>query len=187
MQRTIGPALLDTCCEVIGSCIYVIGGLSVMCRRQYQVGDDEGSAEPWAYAVNVDDNKAIEERVKGQHTRLVPLLGHCLENDNAKFLSLDWITRLKVSIGTTEALCYLHHECNPPFVHRDIQASSILLDDKYEVRLGSLSEACTQEGDTHQRRISRLLRLPQSSDQGSSGSSQAVCAYDACWLWDQAR
>ncbi|KAI9123852.1 hypothetical protein K1719_005152 [Acacia pycnantha] len=142
---------------------------------------------------------------KVSHTRLVPLLGHCLENDNAKFLvykhmpngdllnclhnrqtiyedgtlqSLDWITRLKVSIGTAESLCYLHHECNPPFVHRDIQASSILLDDKYKVRLGSLSEACTQKGDTHQRRISRLLRLPQSSDQGSSGSSQAVCAYD---------
>lgn len=142
---------------------------------------------------------------KVSHTRLVPLLGHCLENDNEKFLvykhlpngdllnclhnretthedgtsqSLDWITRLKISIGTAEALCYLHHECNPPFVHRDIKATSILLDDKYEVRLGSLSEACTQEGDSHQRKISRLLRLPQSSDQGSSGSSPAVCAYD---------
>ncbi|XP_028789259.1 probable LRR receptor-like serine/threonine-protein kinase At2g16250 [Neltuma alba] len=143
---------------------------------------------------------------KVSHPRLVPLFGHCLENDKEKFLvykhmpngdllncmrnretthkdgtlqSLDWITRLKISIGTAEALCFLHHECNPPFVHRDIQATSVLLDDKYEVRLGSLSEACTQGGDTHQRRISRLLRLPQSSDQGSSGSSSpAVCAYD---------
>ncbi|XP_028765781.1 probable LRR receptor-like serine/threonine-protein kinase At2g16250 [Neltuma alba] len=143
---------------------------------------------------------------KVSHPRLVPLFGHCLENDKEKFLvykhmpngdllncmrnretthkdgtlqSLDWITRLKISIGTAEALCFLHHECNPPFVHRDIQATSVLLDDKYEVRLGSLSEACTQGGDTHQRRISRLLRLPQSSDQGSSGSSSpAVYAYD---------
>lgn len=44
---------------------------------------------------------------------------------------------------------------------RDIQASSILLDDKYEVRLGSLSEVCTQEGESHQSKITRLLRLPQ--------------------------
>lgn len=44
---------------------------------------------------------------------------------------------------------------------RDIQASSILLDDKYEVRLGSLSEACPQEGDSHQSKITRFLRLPQ--------------------------
>lgn len=138
------------------------------------------------------------------HTRLVPFLGHSLGNDNEKLLvyrympngdlstslyrktreddeslqTLDWITRLKVAIGAAEGLSYLHHECNPPLVHRDVQASSILLDDKFEVRLGSLSEICSQEGDTHQSVITRLLRLPQSSEQGSSGSSAAICAYD---------
>ncbi|CAK9149608.1 unnamed protein product [Ilex paraguariensis] len=61
---------------------------------------------------------------------------------------------------------------------KDVQASSILLDDKFEVRLGSLSEVCAQEGDTHQNRITRLLRLPQTSEQGSSGTPTAACAYD---------
>ncbi|KAJ9135519.1 hypothetical protein P3X46_032697 [Hevea brasiliensis] len=61
---------------------------------------------------------------------------------------------------------------------QDVQASSILLDDKFEVRLGSLSEVCPQDGDTHQNRITRLLRLPQSSEQGTSGSVTATCAYD---------
>ncbi|XP_015892717.3 probable LRR receptor-like serine/threonine-protein kinase At2g16250 [Ziziphus jujuba] len=141
---------------------------------------------------------------KVSHTRFVPFVGHCLENENEKFLvykhmpngdlstslykkantddnglqSLDWITRLKIALGAAEGLSYLHNECNPPLVHRDVQASSILLDDKFEVRLGSLSEVCGQEGDTHQSRITRLLRLPQSSEQGSSGSQTAVCAYD---------
>ncbi|KAL2477152.1 putative LRR receptor-like serine/threonine-protein kinase [Forsythia ovata] len=141
---------------------------------------------------------------KVSHPRLVPLLGHCLENENEKFLiykympngdlssslfkksdadddslqSLDWITRLKIAIGAAEGLSFLHHECTPPFVHRDIRASSILLDDKFEVRLGSLSEVCVQEGDTHQNRITRLLRLPQTSDLGSSGMPNATCAYD---------
>ncbi|XP_007042189.2 PREDICTED: probable LRR receptor-like serine/threonine-protein kinase At2g16250 [Theobroma cacao] len=141
---------------------------------------------------------------KVSHTRVVPLLGHCLEKENEKFLvykympngdlssslyrknsleddslqSLDWITRLKIAIGAAEGLSYLHHECMPPLVHRDVQASSILLDDKFEVRLGSLSEVCAQEGDGHQNRITRLLRFPQSSEQGSSGSSTALCAYD---------
>jgi Leucine rich repeat/Protein tyrosine and serine/threonine kinase len=32
--------------------------------------------------------------------------------------SLDWITRLKIATGVAEALCVLHHECNPPIVHR---------------------------------------------------------------------
>ncbi|KAL5562986.1 hypothetical protein UlMin_032733 [Ulmus minor] len=141
---------------------------------------------------------------KVSHMRFVPFLGHCLENENEKFLvykhmpngdlssslykktnteedglqSLDWITRLKIALGSAEGLSYLHHECNPPLVHRDVQASSILLDDKFEVRLGSLSEVCNQEGDSHQSRITRLLRLPQSSEQGASGSQTAVCAYD---------
>lgn len=146
---------------------------------------------------------------KPSHTRLVPFLGHCLENEHEKFLvykfmpngdlsnslyrknsseedglqSLDWITRLKIAIGAAEGLCYLHHECTPPLVHRDVQASSILLDDKFEVRLGSLSEVCAQEGDTHQSRITRLLRLPQSSsDQGTSGSLTTVCSYDVYCL-----
>uniref|UniRef100_A0A7N0T234 Protein kinase domain-containing protein n=1 Tax=Kalanchoe fedtschenkoi TaxID=63787 RepID=A0A7N0T234_KALFE len=141
---------------------------------------------------------------KVSHIRLVPLLGHCLENDNEKFLvykymlngdlsnalfrktnpeddglqSLDWITRLKIAIGAAEGLSYLHHECTPPLVHRDVQASSILLDDKFEVRLGSLSEVCPQEGDPHQSRITRLLRLPQTSEPGPSGAPSPSTSYD---------
>lgn len=44
---------------------------------------------------------------------------------------------------------------------RNIKASSILLDDKYEVRLGSLSEVRAQGGENHQNMITRLLRIPQ--------------------------
>ncbi|KAA3476372.1 putative LRR receptor-like serine/threonine-protein kinase [Gossypium australe] len=143
---------------------------------------------------------------KLSHMRFIPLLGHCLEHETDKLLvykympngdlansfyrainsdddslkSLDWITRLKVATGAAEGLCYLHHECNPPLVHRDIQASSILLDDKFEVRLGSLSEVHCQEGDTHQKVLTRLLRKPGTSEPGPSGSGStlATCAYD---------
>ncbi|GAV85948.1 LRR_1 domain-containing protein/Pkinase_Tyr domain-containing protein/LRRNT_2 domain-containing protein/LRR_4 domain-containing protein, partial [Cephalotus follicularis] len=141
---------------------------------------------------------------KASHTRLVPLLGHCLEHESEKLLvykympngdlasslhsvpnseddglkSLDWITRLKIATGAAEGLSYLHHECTPPLVHRDVQASSILLDDKYEVRLGSLSEVLEQEGDPRQNVLTRLFRKPATSEPGPSGSSSATCAYD---------
>ncbi|KAI4366368.1 hypothetical protein MLD38_022255 [Melastoma candidum] len=36
---------------------------------------------------------------------------------------------------------------------RDVQAGSILLDDKFEVYLGSLSNACAREGDPHRNEI----------------------------------
>ncbi|KAH7296262.1 hypothetical protein KP509_26G016200 [Ceratopteris richardii] len=143
---------------------------------------------------------------KASHIRLVPLLGHCLEREDEKLLvykfmpgrdlshalqkrsnrssagdgiqTLDWITRLKIAIGAAEGLTYLHHECSPAFVHRDIQASSILLDDKYEVRIGSLSEACIATGDTHQRTFSRMLRKSRSLEHGEVGSTVATRAYD---------
>ncbi|KMT00444.1 hypothetical protein BVRB_9g217460 [Beta vulgaris subsp. vulgaris] len=99
-------------------------------------------------------------------------------NSDDTMQSLDWITRLKIAIGAAEGLSYLHHECTPPFVHRDVQASSILLDDKFEVRLGSLNEVCVQEGDTQPGVITRLLRLPQTSEQGPSGSQTSTSAYD---------
>nr|DAD40734.1 TPA_asm: hypothetical protein HUJ06_015057 [Nelumbo nucifera] len=152
------------------------GGIPIVIKRI-----DVRSLKKDSYMVELD----LFSRVS--HTRLVPLLGHCLEHENEKLLvykympngdlssslfrktnseddslqSLDWITRLKIATGAAEGLSYLHHECTPPIVHRDVQASSILLDDKFEVRLGSLSEACSQEGDTHQNVITRLLRLPQ--------------------------
>ncbi|KAG2298164.1 hypothetical protein Bca52824_034636 [Brassica carinata] len=146
----------------------------------------------------------LEVLSKAGHQRLVPFLGHCLESESQKLLvykymrngdlasalfrksdkegdvglkSLDWITRLKIALGAAEGLAYLHHECSPPLVHRDVQASSILLDDKFEVRLGSLSEVYAQ-GGVYQSRISRLLRLPQSSEASSSGAANATCSYD---------
>ncbi|KAJ0967745.1 hypothetical protein J5N97_024662 [Dioscorea zingiberensis] len=64
----------------------------------------------------------------------------------------------------------------------DIQASSILLDDKFEVRLGSLSEVSPQEGDGHQKVITRLLRLSQASEASTSGSPPTTCAYDVYCL-----
>lgn len=140
----------------------------------------------------------LEVLGRASHTRLVLLLGHCLDRDEEKFLvykytpngtlasalhkkssprpyedglqSLDWITRLKIAIGVAEALSYLHSECSPPIVHRDVKASSILLDDKFEVRLGSLSDARVQDGNSHpSRRITRWLGLSQPSDSGDSG------------------
>lgn len=62
---------------------------------------------------------------------------------------------------------------------RSIKASSVLLDEKFEVRLGSLSGARTEDKDSHPRLISCLLGLSQSSEQvrqdsGTMGRSKDV-------------
>uniref|UniRef100_A0A0E0KJK3 Protein kinase domain-containing protein n=1 Tax=Oryza punctata TaxID=4537 RepID=A0A0E0KJK3_ORYPU len=139
---------------------------------------------------------------KNSHGRIVPLLGH-LATDEEELLvykymakgdltsalhrksvdaeeglrSLDWITRLKIATGVAEALCFLHDECSPPLVHRDIQASSVLLDDKFEVCLGSLSDVCTQQSEGSRSFFSRMLRSSKSLDKNTSGPP-ASCSYD---------
>lgn len=41
---------------------------------------------------------------------------------------LDWTTRLKIASGAAQGLAYLHKDCKPQVVHRDVKSCNILLD-----------------------------------------------------------
>ncbi|KAL9239541.1 hypothetical protein vseg_013851 [Gypsophila vaccaria] len=45
---------------------------------------------------------------------------------------LSWSVRLKIALGSARGLAYLHHDCCPRVVHRDIKSSNILLDENME-------------------------------------------------------
>ncbi|PON46533.1 Tyrosine-protein kinase [Parasponia andersonii] len=94
-----------------------------------------------------------------RHPNLVPLLGFCIVeeekllvykhmyngtlysqlngsgNANSQYGFLDWPTRLKIGVGAARGLAWLHHSCQPPYMHQNISSNVILLDYDFEARI----------------------------------------------------
>lgn len=99
---------------------------------------------------------------KVKHRNLVPLLGYCKVGDERllvyeymKFgsledvlhdrkkngLKLNWTTRRKIAIGSARGLAFLHHNCIPHIIHRDMKSSNVLLDENLEARVSDFGMA----------------------------------------------
>ncbi|CAN6689643.1 unnamed protein product [Malus baccata var. baccata] len=55
--------------------------------------------------------------------------------------SLDWNRRFCIALGAARGLLYLHEQCNPKIIHRDVKAANILLDASYEAVVGDFGLA----------------------------------------------
>ncbi|RWW88761.1 hypothetical protein BHE74_00002346 [Ensete ventricosum] len=54
---------------------------------------------------------------------------------------LDWSRRKKIALGTARGLLYLHEQCDPKIIHRDVKAANILLDEDFEAVVGDFGLA----------------------------------------------
>ncbi|KAF4392650.1 hypothetical protein F8388_003070 [Cannabis sativa] len=106
-------------------------------------------------------------RIGWPHPNLVTLYGWCLDGQEKilvyeymeggsleDFISdrtrLSWRRRVDVAIDIARALVFLHHECYPAIVHRDVKASNVLLDKNGKARVTDFGLArIVDVGDSH--------------------------------------
>ncbi|KAJ8497915.1 hypothetical protein OPV22_008467 [Ensete ventricosum] len=112
--------------------------------KQLKIGSGQGERE---FRAEVD----IISRI--HHRHLVSLVGYCIVEHHRllvyEFVSnktlehhlhgeglpvLDWAKRTRIAIGSARGLAYLHEDCHPRIIHRDIKSANILLDESFEAQ-----------------------------------------------------
>ncbi|GLT75177.1 hypothetical protein SLA2020_469200 [Shorea laevis] len=108
---------------------------------------------------------------KIKHRNLVPLLGYCrvgeerllvyeymkygslddvLHDQKKAGIKLNWAARRKIALGAARGLAFLHHNCIPHIIHRDMKSSNVLLDENLEARVSDFGMARLMSAmDTH--------------------------------------
>ncbi|OAY26609.1 leucine-rich repeat receptor-like serine/threonine-protein kinase BAM3 [Manihot esculenta] len=66
-------------------------------------------------------------------------LGEALHGKRGGYLK--WETRLKIAIEAAKGLCYLHHDCSPLIIHRDVKSNNILLNSDFEAHVADFGLA----------------------------------------------
>ncbi|KAK9735622.1 hypothetical protein RND81_04G216400 [Saponaria officinalis] len=117
--------------------------------------------------VETGDNLLAEVDLLGRlrHRNIVKLLGY-LHNENEVIIVyeympngslgtalhgtkqcpknnmlVDWVSRYNIAFGVAQGLAYLHHDCHPSVIHRDIKSNNILLDENFEARIADFGLA----------------------------------------------
>ncbi|KAH1092139.1 hypothetical protein J1N35_019396 [Gossypium stocksii] len=77
----------------------------------------------------------------------------CNLRDEVDAAEMDWMKRVEIIKGIAHALSYLHHDCYPPIVHRDISSNNVLLNSSFEAFVADFGTARMLELDSSNQTI----------------------------------
>nr|KYP67928.1 putative LRR receptor-like serine/threonine-protein kinase At4g08850 family [Cajanus cajan] len=103
----------------------------------------------------------VEAMTETRHRNIVKLYGFCCEGmhtfliyeymdrgnladmlrNDKEALELDWHKRVDIIKCVASALSYMHHDCAPPLIHRDISSNNILLSSNLEAHVSDFGTA----------------------------------------------
>ncbi|KAI3412583.1 Protein kinase domain-containing protein, partial [Psidium guajava] len=86
-----------------------------------------------AFCSNKETNLLVYEYMKNGS------LGETLHGKKGAFLG--WNMRYKIAVEAAKGLCYLHHDCSPLILHRDVKSNNILLNSSYEAHVADFGLA----------------------------------------------
>lgn len=86
-----------------------------------------------AFCSNKETNLLVYEYMKNGS------LGEALHGKKGGLLG--WQLRYKIAMEAAKGLCYLHHDCEPLIVHRDVKSNNILLNSSFEAHVADFGLA----------------------------------------------
>ncbi|KAL0365506.1 UNVERIFIED_CONTAM: Proline-rich receptor-like protein kinase PERK7 [Sesamum angustifolium] len=109
------------------------------------------------------------------HRHLVSLVGYCIAGSQRLLVYefvpngtleyhlhgagrpvMDWPTRLRIALGSAKGFAYLHEDCHPRIIHRDIKAANILLDQNFDAKVADFGLA-KLSSDNHTHVSTRIM------------------------------
>ncbi|KOM37527.1 hypothetical protein LR48_Vigan03g090900 [Vigna angularis] len=113
----------------------------------------------------MSDVKAFTSEIQAlteiRHRNIVKLYGYCSHSrfpflvyelmekgsidkilkEEEEAIAFNWKRRVDAIKGVANALCYMHNDCSPPIVHRDISSKNVLLNLEYVAHVSDFGTA----------------------------------------------